>query len=147
MLLGISIRDIVLIDKLDISFDAGLCTLTGETGAGKSILLDSLGLTLGMRADSGLVRHGARQGSVSAEFAVEATHPALDLLREQALDESGSLVLRRVLGADGRSRAFVNDQPASVGLLRQIGEALVEIHGQGEEHGLLNQATHRGLLG
>lgn len=146
MLLGISIRDIVLIDKLDISFDAGLCTLTGETGAGKSILLDSLGLTLGMRADSGLVRHGARQGSVSAEFAIDAAHPAHGLLSEQALDESESLVLRRMVGADGRSRAFVNDQPVSVGLLRQIGETLVEIHGQGEEHGLLNPATHRGLL-
>ena len=146
MLLGISIRDIVLIDKLDLTLEGGLCALTGETGAGKSILLDALGLALGLRADSGLVRHGARQGSVAAAFAVAADHPALALLDAQELERDDTLVLRRVLGADGRSRAFLNDQPVSVALLRRVGEALVEIHGQGEEQGLLNPATHRGLL-
>jgi DNA repair protein RecN (Recombination protein N) len=148
MLLGLSIRDVVLIDRLDMAFPAGLSVLTGETGAGKSILLDSLGLALGARSESGLVRPGANQLVVSAEFAPPCGHPAHALLAEQGLAEAGgdTLTLRRIVGSDGRSRAFVNDQPVSVGLLRRIGDSLVEIHGQFESHGLLDAATHRGVL-
>jgi DNA repair protein RecN (Recombination protein N) len=147
MLTALSIRDVVLIDRLDLSFEKGLCVLTGETGAGKSILLDSLGLALGARAESGLVRHGAERAVVTAMFEIGPDHPAHALLTEQELDDpGGEMVLRRMLGTDGRSRAFVNDQPASVGLLRQIGETLVEIQGQFEPRGLIDPATHRALL-
>ncbi len=147
MLTALSIRDVVLIDRLDLSFEQGLCVLTGETGAGKSILLDSLGLALGARADSGLVRHGAERAVVTAMFEIAPDHPAHALLTEQGLDDpGGELVLRRMLGPDGRSRAFVNDEPASIGLLRQIGETLVEIQGQFEPRGLVDPATHRTLL-
>src|SRR5690606_13571962 len=147
MLSQLSIRDIVLIERLDLEFAPGLTVLTGETGAGKSILLDALGLALGARADSGLLRHGAEQASVTAAFALPAGHPSQELLKEQELEaEEGTLVLRRVLGADGRSRAFVNDQPASVGLLRSLGDLLVEVQGQFEQRGLLDGASHRGLL-
>lgn len=147
MLVRLSIRDVVLIERLDIAFTAGLGVLTGETGAGKSILLDSLGLALGERADSGLVRRGADQLTVAAQFDVAADHPAFGLLREQGLDaDDDMLLLRRVVTRDGRSKAFVNDQPVSVGLLRQIGDMLVEVHGQFDSHGLLNPATHRGVL-
>ena len=146
MLLGLSIRDVVLIDRLDLAFDVGLSALTGETGAGKSILLDSLGLALGARSEAGLVRPGAGQLSVAAEFALPPGHPAAALLAEQGLDAGSELVLRRVVSADGRSRAFVNDQPVSVGLLRQLGGGLVEIHGQFESHGLLDQSSHRTVL-
>jgi DNA repair protein RecN (Recombination protein N) len=147
MLTALSIRDVVLIARLDLSFEKGLCVLTGETGAGKSILLDSLGLALGARAESGLVRHGAESAVVTAMFEVGPDHPARMLLAEQGLDDPGvELVLRRILGADGRSRAFINDQPASIGLLRQIGETLVEIQGQFEPRGLIDPATHRALL-
>ena len=147
MLASLTIRDVVLIDRLELGFRPGLCVLTGETGAGKSILLDALGLALGMRAESGLVRQGAEQAVVTAEFALPADHPARQLLVEQGLDAGeDALVLRRVLAADGRSRAFVNDQPASVGLLRQLGELLVEIEGQFAQRGLLDAATHREAL-
>lgn len=146
MLLGLAIRNVVLIDRLDLTFQPGLSVLTGETGAGKSILLDALGLALGARADSALVRHGTEQASVSAEFAVPEAHPARAALAEQALPSEGNLLLRRQVGGDGRSRAFVNDEPVSVGLLRRIGETLVEIEGQFEQHGLMDAATHRGLL-
>lgn len=147
MLTALSIRDVVLIDRLDLSFEKGLCVLTGETGAGKSILLDSLGLALGARAESGLVRHGVERAVVTAMFEIGPDHPAHALLAEQELDDpGGEMVLRRMLGADGRSRAFVNDQPASVGLLRRIGETLVEIQGQFEPRGLIDPATHRALL-
>jgi DNA repair protein RecN (Recombination protein N) len=152
MLVELSIRDVVLIERLDLKFAAGrkngaLAALTGETGAGKSILLDALGLALGSRGDSGLVRHGAAQSTVSAAFEVTGKHPALALLQEQGLDSGdGVLVLRRVLGSDGRGRAFINDQPVSVGLLRQIGDLLVEVQGQFEQHGLLNPARHREVL-
>ena len=146
MLLGLSIRDVVLIDRLDIAFQSGLSVLTGETGAGKSILLDSLGLALGARSESGLVRPGAAQLSVTAEFLLPPDHPAGRLLAEQALATADSLMLRRIVGADGRSRAFVNDQPVSVALLRRLGDSLVEIHGQFESHGLLDPATHRTVL-
>ncbi len=147
MLLGLSIRDVVLIDRLDLAFRPGLCVLTGETGAGKSILLDALGLALGVRAESGLVRHGAEQASVSAEFDLAHEHPARLLLDEAGIvSENDIVVLRRVLNADGRSRAFVNDQPASIGLLRKLGEMLVEIEGQFAQVGLLDPATHRETL-
>ncbi len=148
MLLGLTIRDVVLIDRLSLAFRSGLCVLTGETGAGKSILLDALGLALGRRAEAGLVRPGAEQASVAAEFIVAGNHPAAAILREAGIggDLAGTIILRRSLGADGRSRAFVNDEPASIGLLRQLGDSLVEIQGQGEQRGLLDPATHRDLL-
>ena len=148
MLLGLTIRDVVLIDRLSLAFRPGLCVLTGETGAGKSILLDALGLALGRRADASLVRPGAEQAMVAAEFAVGGNHPAMAILNQAGIgsDLAGTIVLRRLVGADGRSRAFVNDEPASVGLLRELGEALVEIQGQGEQRGLLDPATHRELL-
>ncbi len=147
MLASMSIRDVVLIDRLDLTFHDGLCVLTGETGAGKSILLDALGLALGCRADSRLLRPGAERAVVSAVFEVPAGHDVLAVLAEQGLAaEDGELVLRRHLGADGRSRAFVNDQPVSAALLRDLGDGLVEVQGQFEQRGLLDGATHRGLL-
>jgi DNA repair protein RecN (Recombination protein N) len=147
MLLGLSIRDVVVIDRLDLALRRGLCVLTGETGAGKSILLDALGLALGTRAESGLVRRGAEQASVSAEFEIAPTHPARRILAEAGITAGSDIVvLRRVVSADGRSRAFVDDQPASVGLLRQLGETLVEIEGQFAQTGLLDPATHRETL-
>jgi DNA repair protein RecN (Recombination protein N) len=115
MLTALSIRDVVLIERLDLNFGPGLTVLTGETGAGKSILLDSLGLALGMRAEAGLVRTGATQASVTASFAPPEGHPATTLLGEQGIEAEDELVLRRVLGRDGRSRAFINDQAAMGG--------------------------------
>jgi len=147
MLLGLTIRDVVLIDRLALAFRPGLCVLTGETGAGKSILLDALGLALGRRAEAGLVRAGAKEAAVSAEFAVGRDHPAHAILREAGLDGDGeTIVLRRLLADDGRSRAFVNDAPSSVGLLRELGNSLVEIQGQFEQRGLLDPANHRMIL-
>jgi len=146
MLTGLSIRDIVLIEKLDLAPGEGLTVLTGETGAGKSILLDSLGLALGDRGDGGLVRAGAAKGVVTASFTPPEGHPARALLRDHGLDVDGDLVLRRVQSADGASRAFVNDQPVGVGLLRQIGQTLVEIHGQHDSRALVEAANHRTLL-
>ena len=147
MLVNLSIRDVVLIDKLDLAFHEGLCVLTGETGAGKSILLDSLGLALGNRADSGLLRPGAKQAAVTAAFDVSADEDLTALLEEHGLEaEEGQLVLRRILGDDGRSRAFVNDQPVSVSLLRRLGDGLMEVHGHFEQRGLMDAATHRELL-
>ncbi|MCB2102377.1 MAG: AAA family ATPase, partial [Rhodobacterales bacterium] len=146
MLRSLSIRDVVLIGRLDLSFPSGLCVLTGETGAGKSILLDALGLALGGRAEARLVRRGADRAAVTAEFDLPPGHAVLDILAEQELAAEDALILRRTLGADGRSRAFVNDQPVSVGLLRRLGEELVEIHGQFDNQRLLVPAAHRGLL-
>lgn len=146
MLVRLSIRDVVLIERLDLSFADGLGVLTGETGAGKSILLDSLGLALGDRADAGLVRTGADQLSVTAEFDLPKAHPARDILKEQGLADEDTLIVRRIVTKDGRSRASVNDQSASVGLLRRIGDTLVEVHGQFDTHGLLDPATHRSVL-
>ena len=148
MLTALSIRDVVLIEALDLEFGSGLSVLTGETGAGKSILLDALGLALGVRADSTLVRTGQPQASVSVSFDIAADHPARTLLQENGLDgEAGEpLVIRRIVRADGGSRAFINDQPASVALVRDLGSALVEIHGQHDDRGLLNPRGHRALL-
>jgi DNA repair protein RecN (Recombination protein N) len=151
MLLSLSIRDFVLIEKLDLNFagDAAgseLTALTGETGAGKSILIDALGLALGARADSAAVRRGAGQASVAAAFDVPRNHPARALLAEHGIDDEDALTLRRTVGADGRGRVFVNDQPATVALLRKLGDTLVEIQGQMEQHGLLDMATHRAAL-
>ena len=146
MLVGLSIRNVVLIERLSLTFEGGLCALTGETGAGKSILLDALGLALGARGDSSLLRRGADGASVTAEFAVAADHPAVDLLDDHDVEADERLVLRRTLGSDGRSRAQINDQPVSIGLLRRVGEALVEIHGQFDTQGLLDPQSHRPLL-
>ncbi|MBL6958521.1 MAG: DNA repair protein RecN [Rhodospirillales bacterium] len=147
MLRTLSIRNVVLIDRLDLAFEGGLGVLTGETGAGKSILLDALGLALGERAEAKLVRHGAEQATVTAAFDLPPGHPVFGLLAEQGVEaEDGELLLRRALGTDGRSRAFLNDQPVSVSLLRQVGGLLVEIHGQFESQRLLNAGFHRPLL-
>ncbi|HEX9964560.1 MAG TPA: DNA repair protein RecN [Allosphingosinicella sp.] len=148
MLTGLSIRDVVLIESLDLEFGAGLGVLTGETGAGKSILLDALGLALGARADSGLVRQGQAQAVVTVSFDLPGDHPARHLLRDNGLEgEPGEpLVVRRIVRADGGSRALVNDQSASVALVRELGALLVEVHGQHDDRGLLNPRGHRALL-
>jgi len=147
MLTSLSIRDIVLIEKLTLSFSAGLTVLTGETGAGKSILLDSLGLATGARADRALVRQGQDKGMVSAAFTVAAGHPACLLLEDQGLDGGdGEIILRRQITADGRSKAWANDQPIGQGLLSDVGALLVEVHGQHDDRGLLDSAGHRALL-
>jgi DNA repair protein RecN (Recombination protein N) len=146
MLSRLSIRDIVLIDRLDIDLASGLSVLTGETGAGKSILLDAFSLALGARGDAGLVRQGAAQGSVIAAFDVGAKHPTHVLLAENDIPAEDMLILRRVQLGDGRTKAFVNDQPVSVQVLRSLGALLVEIHGQHDDRALVDTATHRRLL-
>jgi DNA repair protein RecN (Recombination protein N) len=146
MLSALSIRDVVLIDRLDLSFGEGLTVLTGETGAGKSILLDSLGLALGDRADSGLVRSGQEQATVTAFFTPPLSHPAFALLTEQGLEAEEEIVIRRLVNRDGRSRAFVNDQPVSAGLLRRLAGLLVEVQGQHDQIGLADPAAHGPLL-
>src|ERR1700730_5125601 len=146
MLARLSIRDIVLIDRLDIAFTSGLSVLTGETGAGKSILLDAFALTLGARGDAALVRAGAEQGQVTAAFELAKDHSAHRVLAGNDLGGEDELIVRRVQFADGRTRAFVNDQPVSVQVLRALGLALVEIHGQHDERAFVDAATHRALL-
>jgi len=146
MLRTLSIRNIVLIERLDLEFDTGLAVLTGETGSGKSILLDALGLAIGVRGDNHLVRQGAEKSSVTAEFDVSENVVISDFLAENSIENNPTLILRRTISADGRSRAFINDQAVSVTLLRQVGEFLVEIHGQLETHGLLNPMSHRGFV-
>ena len=146
MLARLSIRDIVLIERLDIDFLKGLAVLTGETGAGKSILLDAFALALGGRGDAGLVRHGAEQGQVTAVFEIPKKHPANTILRDNGFEDSGEMILRRVQFADGRTRAFLNDQTISVQTLKAIGTTLVEIHGQHDERALVDTSTHRRLL-
>lgn len=146
MLTGISVRNLVLIDRLDLQITPGLTVLSGETGAGKSILLDALGLATGARADSAMIRRGCDQAIAGAEFSVPLSHPAISLLSEQGIDTTDGIILRRVIGADGRSRAFVNDQAVSIGLLRAVGDLLIEVHAQNDERGLLNAAGHRALL-
>ena len=146
MLTALSIRDVVLIERLDLVFGAGLTVLTGETGAGKSILLDSLGLALGARADAGLVRSGADQASVTASFSPPEGHPVLGLLLEQGITLEDEVVVRRVVNRDGRSRASINDQAVGVALLRRAGQELVEVQGQGDQMGLADPANHLTLL-
>jgi DNA repair protein RecN (Recombination protein N) len=148
MLIGLWIRDVVLIEALDLPIGPGLTALTGETGAGKSIILDALGLATGARAEAALVRQGATLAQATALFAPAPDHPAWALLDEKGLsyDPTEDLVLRRTVSADGRSRAFVNDQATSVGVLRELGALLMEVHGQHETVGLLDTRTHRPLL-
>jgi DNA repair protein RecN (Recombination protein N) len=145
VLAALTIRDIVLIEQAALEFAPGLNVLTGETGAGKSILLDSLGLAVGGRGRAG-VRPGAAQGSATAIFEPGEKHPVWTLLADQAMESSEEIVLRRTLASDGRSRAFVNDQAVGVGLLKDIGSLLLEVHGQQDDRGLFDTATHRGLL-
>ncbi|MFZ5729286.1 MAG: AAA family ATPase, partial [Pseudomonadota bacterium] len=148
MLIGLWIRDVVLIEALDLPIGPGLTALTGETGAGKSIILDALGLATGARAEAALVRQGAPQAQATALFAPAPDHPVWAVLEEKGLayDPSEDLILRRTVSADGRSRAFVNDQATSVGVLRELGGLLIEVHGQHETVGLLDSRTHRPLL-
>ncbi len=146
MLTSLSIRDVVLIERLDLSFGAGLTVLTGETGAGKSILLDSLGLALGARSDAGLVRAGADTATVSASFLPLRGHPLFALLDELGLPGDDEIVLRRAVGRDGRSRAWVNDAPVGAATLKRIGGLLVEVQGQHDQMGLADPATHLRLL-
>jgi DNA repair protein RecN (Recombination protein N) len=148
MLTALSIRDIVLVDALDLDVETGLTVLTGETGAGKSIILDALGLALGGRGEAGLVRAGAKQASATAVFTAPDDADLIALVAERGFEVAAGedLILRRVLSADGRSRAYINDQPAGVAALREIGSRLVEVHGQHETVGLLDWRTHRALL-
>ena len=148
MLRQLAIHNVVLVEKLELEFEPGLGVLTGETGAGKSILLDALGLALGARADTALVRAGQEQATVSAEIEIPATHPTKALLREQGIDtDSGEpLIIRRTLKSDGGSRAFVGGTSVPAGLVRELGGLMVEIHGQNDDRGLLNPKGHRDLL-
>src|SRR6476620_2333581 len=148
MLRQLAVNNIVLVERLELEFERGLGVLTGETGAGKSILLDSLSLALGARADTGLVRAGQDSASVSAEIALPGNHPALVLLGEQGIEpEPGeALIVRRTLRSDGGSRAFVGGESVPAGVLRDLGALAVEIHGQHDDRGLLNPKGHRALL-
>ncbi len=146
MLIGLSIRDIVLIDRLDIEFSEGLCVLTGETGAGKSIILDSLGLATGARADRSFVRQGQDKGTVIAEFDAPNGFPSGDAFEDLELDATENIILKRVVTKDGRTRAYVNDQPVAVSTLSKLGAALLEIHGQHGDRHLMDTAAHRSLL-
>lgn len=149
MLASLSVRDIVLIERAELQFAPGLNVLTGETGAGKSILLDALGLAAGERGQGRTaIRAGANQASAVAIFALAAGHPAHTLLsgNDLAADESGEIILRRTVTADGRTRAFVNDQPVGIQLAREVGAALLEVHGQADDRGLFDASTHRLLL-
>ena len=146
MVSALSVRNIVLIDQLDLGLDSGLTVLTGETGAGKSILLDALTLALGGRGDASLVRAGAESGQVVAVLQLGRAHPAREALRDNAIADDEDIILRRVQFADGRTRAFINDQPVSAGLLQAVGRLVVEIHGQHDERALVDAATHRALL-
>ncbi|MCF3946694.1 DNA repair protein RecN [Acidiphilium iwatense] len=146
MLTALSIRDVVLIDRLDLAFDQGLTVFTGETGAGKSILLDALGLALGARADAGLIRAEAKQSVVAASFAVPAAHPAQTLLTEQGIEPGEEILLRRIVARDGKSRALINDQPVGAGLLRRVADLLIEIQGQHAQIGLADPGVQLAML-
>lgn len=146
MLTALSIRDIVLIEKLDLQLESGLSVLSGETGAGKSILLDSLGLALGARGDSSLVRTGQSKGTVTAAFSLPSSHQAHAFLKEQEIDAEGEIVVKRVQMAEGASRATINDQPVGINVLRQLAAMLVELHGQHADRALVNSSAHRDLL-
>ncbi len=146
MLVALSIRNIVLIDELDLTLGSGLTVMTGETGAGKSIMLDALGLALGARGDGSLVRTGATQGLVTAQFELVPDHEAIKKLNDNDIECDGDLLVRRVQSADGRTRAFVNDQPVSVQMLKSIAGSLVEIHGQHDDRALLDPDSHLSLI-
>ncbi|KRA45473.1 DNA repair protein RecN [Devosia sp. Root635] len=146
MLNALSVRNIVLIDQLDLALDGGMTVLTGETGAGKSILLDALTLALGGRGDAALVRSGQESGQVVAVLQLAADHPARAVLRDNAIPDDEDVILRRVQFADGRTRAFINDQPVSASLLQRVGSQIVEIHGQHDDRALVDVATHRAAL-
>ncbi len=146
MLISLQVRDLVVIDRVELEFGPGLTALTGETGAGKSILMDALGLALGARADASLVRPKSERAVVSATFDVPTNHPVNAVLDEHGLATADGLVLRRIVQSDGRSRAFVNDESVSVGLLARLGELLIEVHGQHDQRGLMRSDTHRTLL-
>lgn len=146
MLVQLSIRDIVLIERLDLSFDRGLSVLTGETGAGKSILLDSLALALGGRGDGSLVREGCEKGQVTAVFDLAMDHPARKILHDNDIEDDGDIIIRRIQSSDGRSRVFINDQPSSVTLLKAVSANLVEIHGQHDDRALIDVQSHKLLL-
>lgn len=146
MLNALSVRNIVLIDQLDLALDGGMTVLTGETGAGKSILLDALTLALGGRGDASLVRSGQESGQVVAVLQLSADHPARAALRDNAIPDDEDVILRRVQFADGRTRAFINDQPVSAALLQKVGGQIVEIHGQHDDRALVDVATHRAAL-
>jgi len=146
MLTQLSIRNIVLIERLDLALDSGLNVLTGETGAGKSILLDSLQVALGRKSDRAALRQGSSAGAVTAAFEPPGNHGVFALLSENGIEASGEVILRRTLTADGKSRAFINDQPVGAGLLREVGDRLVELHGQNDGRGLLSASAHRALL-
>jgi DNA repair protein RecN (Recombination protein N) len=146
LLRSLSIRNIVLIEEVDVDFDDGLCVLTGETGSGKSIFLDALMLAVGVRSSSRLLRDGRKSGSVTAVFDVRSSKRCLELLRELELESDGDIILRRVLTEDGKSKAFVNDIMVSQGFLSTLGAELVELHGQHDQRGLLNPSFHRDML-
>ena len=147
MLNSLSIRNVVLIDKLDLEFSAGLSILTGETGAGKSILLDSLGLVLGGRAETALIRSGEDKLSVTASFSLPPSeHPLYALAEQYDVDLDGEIVIKRTLDRNGKGKIFINDQPVSVKILKEFGRHLVEVHGQFDNQGLLNPASHRDIL-
>ncbi|MEM6384009.1 MAG: DNA repair protein RecN [Pseudomonadota bacterium] len=146
MLSFLSVRDIVLIERLDLELERGMTVLTGETGAGKSILLDALALVLGARGDAGLVRAGCESGEVRAAFDLSPDHPAFAILDNAGIEAAGELIIRRVQSSDGRARGFINDQPATMSLLQRLGPTLVEIHGQHDDRALVDPATHRALL-
>src|SRR6185369_9004374 len=148
MLRQLAIHNVVLVERLELEFEPGLGVLTGETGAGKSILLDALGLALGSRADTALVRAGQEGAAVSAEIELSSDHPVHGLLRDQgiAIDAGEPLIIRRTLKSDGGSRAFVGAASVPAGLLRDVGSLAVEIHGQHDDRGLLNPKGHRALL-
>ena len=146
MLRGLSVRDILIIDHLELDFQPGLNVLTGETGAGKSILLDCLGFVLGWRGRAELVRHGAEQGEVVAWFDLPGDHPVNDILKDSGIEPEDELILRRINSRDGRKTAFVNDRRCSGQVLRQISDTLLELHGQHDDRGLLNVKGHMALL-
>src|SRR5690242_4618504 len=148
MLRQLAIHNIVLVERLELEFEPGLGVLTGETGAGKSILLDALGLALGARADTSLVRSGEDAAAVSAELELEGAHPVHALLRDQGIEvEAGEgLIVRRTMKSDGGSRAFVGSSAVPAGVLRDVGALAIEIHGQHDDRGLLNPKGHRALL-
>ena len=146
MLRHLAIRNIVLIDACELPLAEGLCVLTGETGAGKSILLDALGLALGSRSEARLLRNGAPQASVSATFDISKNEGAQEALAELGLEEADEIILRRTLTPDGKTRCFINDTAVSVTGLKTVGETLVEVHGQHDGRGLLDPATHRVIL-